>query len=85
MRNHVVFKFLAIVLCALCLMTALVSGGGLLVLMSMDLGENTSPYQGFCKAGRRTWNGMPRQLLAGTRQAMRQTPMKNFWTPIMAT
>ena len=50
MRNHVVFKFLAIVLCALCLMTALVSGGGLLVLMSMDLGENTSPYQGFLQS-----------------------------------
>lgn len=50
MRNHVVFKFLAIVLCALCLMTALVSGGSLLVLMSMDLGENTSPYQGFLQS-----------------------------------
>ena len=50
MRNHMVFKFLAIVLCALCLMTVLVSGGGLLVLMSMDLGENTSPYQGFLQS-----------------------------------
>ena len=50
MRNHVVFKFLAIVLCALCLMTALVSGGSLLALMSMDLGENTSPYQGFLQS-----------------------------------
>ena len=27
--------------------------------------------------------GLPSHL--GTRQAMRQTPMKNFWTPIMAT
>ena len=50
MRNHVAFKFLAIVLCALCLMTALVSGGSLLALMSMDLGENTSPYQGFLQS-----------------------------------
>ena len=50
MRNHVVFKFLAIVLCALCLMTALVSGGSLLALMSMDLGEDTSPYQGFLQS-----------------------------------
>ncbi len=50
MRNHVVFKFLAIVLCALCLMTALASGASLLVLMSMDLGENTSPYQGFLQS-----------------------------------
>lgn len=50
MRNHVVFKFLAIVLCALCLMTALASGASLLLLMSMDLGENTSPYQGFLQS-----------------------------------
>ena len=45
MRNHVVFKFLAIALCALCLMAALVSGGSLAVLTAMDLGENTSPMQ----------------------------------------
>ena len=50
MKHHVVVKFLAIVLCALCLMTALVSGGSLLALMSMDLGEDTSPYQGFLQS-----------------------------------
>ena len=50
MKHHVIVKFLAIVLCALCLMTALVSGGSLLALMSMDLGENTSPYQGFLQS-----------------------------------
>ena len=32
MRNHVIFKFLAIALCALCLMGAIVSGGSLVVL-----------------------------------------------------
>ena len=50
MKHHVIVKFLAIVLCALCLMTALVSGGSLLALMSMDLGEDTSPYQGFLQS-----------------------------------
>ena len=50
MKHHVIVKFLAVALCALCLMTALVSGGSLLALMSMDLGEDTSPYQGFLQS-----------------------------------
>lgn len=45
MKNHVVFKFMAIVLCAACLMAALVSGAGLAVLAAMGLGENVSPSQ----------------------------------------
>ena len=35
MRNHVIFKFLAIALCALCLMGAIVSGGSLVVLAGL--------------------------------------------------
>lgn len=42
MRNHVIFKFLAIALCALCLMGAIVSGGGLL-LMAGQLIPGESP------------------------------------------
>ena len=45
MRNHGIFKGLAIVLCALCLMTAALSGGSLMLLAAMDLGENVSPSQ----------------------------------------
>ena len=45
MRNHAVFKFLAVVLCAACLFAAVVSGAGLAALAVMNLGENTSPRQ----------------------------------------
>ena len=45
MRNHAVFKFLAIALCAACLFSAVVSGAGLAFLAAMNLGENTSPRQ----------------------------------------
>ena len=37
MRNHVIFKFLAVALCALCLMGAIVSGGSLIMLASLEL------------------------------------------------
>ena len=43
MRNHVIFKFLAIVLCALCLMGAMVSGGSLIMLASLELEDGQSP------------------------------------------
>ena len=45
MRNHVIFKFLAIALCALCLMGAIVSGGSLVVLASLDLQNGQSPRE----------------------------------------
>ena len=45
MRNHVIFKFLAIALCALCLMGAIVSGGSLVVLASLDLRNGQSPRE----------------------------------------
>ena len=47
MRNHGIFKGLAIVLCALCLMSAALSGGSLMILAGMNLGENVSPSQFF--------------------------------------
>ena len=43
MRNHVIFKFLAIALCALCLMGAIVSGGSLVVLAGLGLQDGQSP------------------------------------------
>ena len=47
MRNHVVFKFLAIVLCALCLMTALVSGLALVSLTAMNPSSSQRPLERF--------------------------------------
>ena len=45
MRNHVIFKFLAIALCALCLMGAIVSGGSLVVLAGLGLQDGQSPWE----------------------------------------
>lgn len=42
MRNHVIFKFLAVALCALCLMGAIVSGGSLVVLAGLGLQDGQS-------------------------------------------
>lgn len=47
MKNHGIFKGLAIVLCALCLMSAALSGGSLMILAALDLGEDLSPSQRF--------------------------------------
>ena len=45
MRNHVIFKFLAIALCALCLMGVIVSGGSLVVLAGLGLQDGQSPRE----------------------------------------
>lgn len=45
MRNHVIFKFLAIALCALCLMGTIVSGGSLVVLAGLGLQDGQSPRE----------------------------------------
>ena len=45
MRNHVIFKFLAVALCALCLMGAIVSGGSLIMLASLELEDGQSPRE----------------------------------------
>ena len=41
MRNHIVFKFIAVVLCAACLLGAVGSGLGIFALTSMDLYDKT--------------------------------------------
>ena len=45
MRNRVIFKFLAVALCALCLMGAIVSGGSLVVLAGLGLQDGQSPRE----------------------------------------
>lgn len=45
MKNHGIFKGLAIILCALCLMSAALSGGSLMILAALNLGEDLSPSQ----------------------------------------
>ena len=45
MRNHVIFKFLAVALCALCLMGAIASGGSLIMLASLELEDGQSPRE----------------------------------------
>lgn len=45
MRNRVIFKFLAVALCALCLMGAIVSGGSLIMLASLELEDGQSPRE----------------------------------------
>ena len=45
MRNRVIFKFLAIALCTLCLMGAIVSGGSLVVLAGLGLQDGQSPRE----------------------------------------
>ncbi len=45
MRNHGIFKLLAVALCAACLFAAVASGAGLMALAALNLGENVSPSQ----------------------------------------
>ena len=45
MKNHGIFKLLAVALCAACLFAAVLSGVGLMALAAMGLGENVSPSQ----------------------------------------
>ena len=43
MRNHGILKFFAIALCALCLLGAVASGGGLLLMAGLYLNPGESP------------------------------------------
>ena len=45
MKNHGIFKLLAVALCAACLFAAVASGTGLMALAALNLGENVSPSQ----------------------------------------
>ena len=45
MRNHTVFKFLALALCALSLMVSILCGGGLGILAAMHVSDGSTPEQ----------------------------------------
>ncbi len=64
MKNHGIFKGLAIVLCALCLMSAALSGGSLMILAALDLGEDLSPSQRFLQEREESMNWVAGALAA---------------------
>ena len=64
MKNHGIFKGLAIVLCALCLMSAALSGGSLMILTALDLGEALSPSQRFLQDREESMNWIAGGLAA---------------------
>lgn len=64
MKNHGIFKGLAIVLCALCLMSAALSGGSLMILAALDLGEDLSPSQRFLQDREESLNWVAGALAA---------------------
>lgn len=64
MKNHGIFKGLAIVLCALCLMSAALSGGSLMILTALDLGEALSPSQRFLQDREESMNWVAGALAA---------------------
>ena len=72
MKNHGIFKGLAIVLCALCLMSAALSGGSLMILAALDLGENVSPSQRYLQDREESLNWVAGALAA--RFAARTAP-----------
>ena len=72
MKNHGIFKGLAIVLCALCLMSAALSGGSLMILAAINLGENVSPSQRYLQDREESLNWIAGALAA--RFAARTAP-----------
>lgn len=64
MKNHGIFKGLAIVLCALCLMSAALSGGSLMILAALDLGEDLSPSQRYLQDREESLNWVAGALAA---------------------
>lgn len=64
MKNHGIFKGLAIILCALCLMSAALSGGSLMILAALDLGEDLSPSQRFLQDREESMNWVAGALAA---------------------
>lgn len=64
MKNHGIFKGLAIVLCALCLMSAALSGGSLMILAALDLGEDLSPSQRYLQDREESMNWVAGALAA---------------------
>ena len=72
MKNHGIFKLLAVALCAACLFAAVASGAGLNALAALDLGENVSPSQRYLQDREESLNWVAGALAA--RFAARTAP-----------
>ena len=64
MRNHPIFKLLAVALCAACLFAAVASGVGLMALAALNLGENVSPSQRYLQDREESLNWIADALAA---------------------
>ena len=64
MRNHGIFKLLAVALCAACLFAAVASGAGLMALAALNLGENVSPSQRYLQDREESLNWIADALAA---------------------
>ena len=64
MRNHPIFKLLAVALCAACLFAAVASGAGLMALAALNLGENVSPSQRYLQDREESLNWIAGALAA---------------------
>ena len=72
MKNHGIFKLLAVALCAACLFAAVASGAGLMALAALNLGENVSPSQRYLQDREESLNWVAGALAA--RFAARTAP-----------
>ena len=64
MKNHGIFKLLAVALCAACLFAAVASGAGLMALAALNLGENVSPSQRYLQDREESLNWIAGALAA---------------------
>ena len=64
MKNHGIFKLLAVALCAACLFAAVASGAGLMALAALNLGENVSPSQRYLQDREESLNWIADALAA---------------------
>lgn len=64
MKNHGIFKLLAVALCAACLFAAVASGAGLMALAALNLGENLSPSQRYLQDREESLNWIADALAA---------------------
>ena len=64
MKNHGIFKLLAVALCAACLFAAVASGVGLMALAALNLGENVSPSQRYLQDREESLNWIADALAA---------------------
>ena len=72
MKNHGIFKLLAVALCAACLFAAVASGAGLMALAALNLGEDLSPSQRYLQDREESLNWIAGALAA--RFAARTAP-----------